>query len=145
MAVPDVDNPRGHQEALVSDPRAGAASQPVVARDGDRLVAAYRVFANPNAYVSRIATAVSFDGGEDWWPLGDVAEGANPALAFTDRGDAVLVSNEGAGLTVRRWQRPSLLDVWLRRTWTARVSLSEPPARAPPTSGRRSPHAVTAR
>ena len=30
-AIPDVDHPRGRQEALVSDPRAGAASQPVVA------------------------------------------------------------------------------------------------------------------
>jgi hypothetical protein len=131
-AVPDLDDPRGRQEALVSRPSAGAASQPVVAHDDDLLVAAYRVFPDPGTYVSQIATAVSFDGGDDWWPLGDVspAAAANPALAFDDRGDAILVTNEGAGLTMRRWERPSLLDVLLRRTWTARAPISEPSAGA---------------
>ena len=72
LAPPPVDGPRGREETLVSDHRAGAASQPVVAvspRDRDVLVAAYRVFSDPAAYVSQIATAVSFDRGERWLPL----------------------------------------------------------------------------
>ena len=135
-AAPDVDGPRGRQETLVSDHRAGAASQPVVAvnpRDRDVIVAAYRVFPDPAAYVSQIATAVSFDRGERWLPLGAVssAPSANPALAFTDDGDALLVTNEQSatwGLTVRRWSRPSRNDVARRRTWEAPAELASPPA-----------------
>ena len=135
---PDADRPRGRQDALVSDPRAGAASQPVVAvspRDRDVLVAAYRVFADPAAYVSRIATAVSFDRGRHWVPLGAVstATAANPALAFNADGDALLVANEQTdswGLTLRRWGRPSMQDVLRRRTWEAPVGLSVPPTGA---------------
>ena len=49
--------------------------------------------------MSRIATAVSFDRGERWLPLGAVssAPAANPALAFTDDGDALLITNEQSG------------------------------------------------
>ncbi len=135
-APPDMDRPHGRQEVLVSDHRAGAASQPVVAvspRDRDVLVAAYRVFADPAAYVSRIATAVSFDRGARWTPLGTVstASAANPAVAFTDDGDALLVTNEKSatwGLAVRRWTRPSRNDVARHRTWEAPAALAAPPA-----------------
>ncbi len=135
-APPDVDRPHGRQEVLVSDHRAGAASQPVVAvspRDRDVLVSAYRVFADPAAYVSRIATAVSFDRGERWTPLGAVSTtpAANPALAFTDDGDALLVTNEQGGswgLAVRRWSHPSRSDVARHRTWEAPAALAAPPA-----------------
>ena len=102
-------------------------------RDRDVIVAAYRVFPDPAAYVSQIATAVSFDRGERWLPLGAVssAPSANPALAFTDDGDALLITNEQSatwGLTVRRWSRPSRNDVARRRTWEAPAELATPPA-----------------
>jgi hypothetical protein len=137
-APPDVDDPPGLRSALVSDPRAGAASQPVVAhspRDHNVLVAAYRVFGDAGAYASRIATSVSFDRGRHWIPLGAVSAdvAANPAVAIDGRGDAYLVTNDqpdnGAwGLTVRRWSRPSLLDVLRRATWQAPSVLDAPPA-----------------
>jgi hypothetical protein len=135
-AVPDVDRPRGIREALVSDVGGGAASQPAVAvspRDRDLLVAAYRAFADPDAYSSQIATAVSFDRGRSWQALGAVsaASGANPALAFDAGGDALLVTNEGsASLVARRWSRPSARDVRRDRTWEPPVTLSTPPAGA---------------
>lgn len=139
-APPDVDDPRGLRESLVSNERAGAAVQPVVAqdpRDHDLLVAAYRLFPDAGTYASRIATAVSFDRGRHWLALGAVSGdgAANPAVAFDRRGDAYLVTNEqpeagGWSLTVRRWSRPSLFDVLRRATWEARSILDTPPAGA---------------
>jgi hypothetical protein len=135
---PDVDDPRGLQASLVSDVRAGGAVEPVVAqdpRDHDLLVAAYRLFPDAGAYASRIATAVSFDRGRRWLALGAVSgdTAANPAVAFDRLGHAYLVSNEqpaagGWRLTVRRWSRPSPIDVVRRATWEAPSVLDTPPA-----------------
>jgi hypothetical protein len=93
------------------------------------------VFADPTVYASRIATAISFDRGRRWQPLGAVSDAvaANPAIAFDARGDAVLVTNEqsasGAwGLTLRRWSEPSRHDVARRRMWEAPNALAAPPA-----------------
>jgi hypothetical protein len=139
-APPDVDDPRGLRGTLVSNTRAGAAVQPVVAqdpRDHDLLVAAYRLFPVAGTYASRIATAVSFDRGRHWLALGAVSGdvAANPAVAFDRLGDAYLVTNEqpdagGWSLTVRRWSRPSAIDVLRRATWEAPSVLDTPPARS---------------
>jgi hypothetical protein len=124
--APDVDHPRGRQEALVSDPRDGAASQPAVAAQGDRIYAAYRVFGDPQTYVSRLATAVSNDGGRRWHSLGVVspAPAANPALVVTDAGDVLLTANEQ--VADGRW------SVAVRRrghrSWDPATVLSLPPA-----------------
>ena len=126
-AIPDVDHPRGRQEAVVSDTAAGAASQPAVALDDDVVVSAYRVFPDPAVYASRIATAVSFDRGERWHRLGTVnAAGANPALAFAGR-DALLLTNEAGAVVLRRWSRPAFLDVVRDRAWETPTPLSTPP------------------
>jgi hypothetical protein len=126
--VPDIDRPRGRQEALVSDVPAGAASQPAIAMDDERVVAAYRVFPEQGAYVSQIGTSVSFDGGRSWDALGPVSgrAGANPAVAFAS-GSAVLLTNEDSAVVLRRWSRPSLRDIRRGATWEAPVALSAPP------------------
>jgi hypothetical protein len=127
--IPDVDQPRGRQEELVSDPLEGAASQPAVAispSDRDILVAAYRVFAGDD-YVSRIATAVTFDRGRHWEPLGAVsgASSANPAVAFDADGDALLITNDLPGdVLLRRWTRPERRDLRRDRTWEAPTTLA---------------------
>jgi hypothetical protein len=123
--IPDVDVPRGSQETVISDPNAGAASQPAVALDDETLVAAYRVFADPAVYSSRIATAVSFDRGERWQRLPALATGANPALAFS-RHDALLATDESRAIVLRRWASPTERDVQRDRTWSSAVALSAP-------------------
>ena len=123
--IPDVDAPRGSQETVISDPNAGAASQPALALDDETLVAAYRVFADPAVYSSRIATAVSFDRGERWQRLPTLATGANPALAFSRR-DALLATDESRAIVLRRWARPTERDVQRDRTWSSPVALSAP-------------------
>ena len=119
--IPDVDDPRGRQEQLVSDPRrrrrlaAGRRHQPARPRPARRRLPRLR---RPGEYVSRIATAVSFDRGAAGSALGAVsgAAAANPAVAFDADGDALLVTNELPGLgrpaalvaadTARRAARP---------------------------------------
>ncbi len=132
-APPDVDHPRGLQEELVSSPSAGAVSQPSVARsprDRDLLVAAYRVFGDPAAYQSRIATSVSFDGGRDWWPLGAVSTdtAANPSVAFNARGDAYLASNSQpvSAVSLRMWRSPSWFDVLRHSIWSPVTAFEAP-------------------
>jgi hypothetical protein len=96
-------------------------------RDRDLLVAAYRVFAG-DAYVSRIATAISFDRGRHWEALGAVsdASAANPAVGFDADGDALLVTNDLPGSVVlRRWTRPERRDLRRDRTWEPPSVLSE--------------------
>jgi hypothetical protein len=121
----------------VSDTSAGVASQPSVARsprDGDLLIAAYRVFPDPGAYESRIATAVSFDGGRDWSPLGSVSTdtAANPSVAFDARGDAHLAFNSqpASAISVRTWPSPSWRDVVRRSTWSPPTVFPLPAAAA---------------
>ncbi len=133
-APPDVDSPRGMQAALVSSPSAGAASQPAVAqspRDHDLLVAAYRVFAEPEVYASRIATAVSFDRGRRWTGLGAVSAdvAANPSVVFDAAGDARLAVNSqpdsGASeVSIRTWRTPSPLDLVRHATWGPATAFS---------------------
>lgn len=128
-AVPDVDQPRGRQETLVSELGVGAASQPAVAATDDVLVAAYRVFANPAVYSSRIATAVSFDRGERWQTLRSGVTGASPAVAFSGR-DALLLTDEAGAVVLRRWTRPTRGEASNGRAWEAPLTLSAPPAGA---------------
>ncbi|WP_028066219.1 hypothetical protein [Solirubrobacter soli] len=127
-AIPDVDRPRGRQESVVSDADGGAASQPAVDVQDRVAVAAYRVFPDPEAYASGIATAVSFDRGERWLRLGTVApSGANPSVAFSGD-DVLLATNEAGAVVLRRWSRPGFFDVLRDRTWESPVALSAPPA-----------------
>ena len=109
-AIPDVDHPRGRQEALVSDADAGAASQPAVAssRDHDLLVAAYRVFADP----ARLREPDRHRGlVRPRRALGCArrvsdASPRTPRSAFDAAGDALLLTNEAGAVVLRRWSRP---------------------------------------
>jgi hypothetical protein len=123
--IPDVDLPRGSQETVISDPKAGAASQPALALDDETLVAAYRGFADPAVYSSRVMSAVSFDRGGHWQRLPALATGANPALVFS-RHDALLATDESGAIVLRRWARPTERDLQRARTWEPPMALSAP-------------------
>src|SRR4051794_28663532 len=129
VAVPDVDVPRGSQETVVGEATAGAASQPAVALRGDMLIAAYRVFADPAGYSSRIATAGSFDRGARWQRPALLPTGASPAGAVSGR-TALLAADEAGAIVLRRWLRPTERDVARDRTWEPAVALWAPPAGA---------------
>jgi uncharacterized repeat protein (TIGR01451 family) len=79
---PDVDDPPGLQEALASDPSLGftSRSEPHIAQnplDPDMLIAGSKFYNRDpdalNEYEFKIGTYVSFDGGQTWTDLGQLA------------------------------------------------------------------------
>jgi hypothetical protein len=187
LVAPDVDDPRGLQDSLASDPGLGFRSQsePHIAQspvDPDVLVAASKRYNRDRdslaEYEFKIGTYVSFDRGRRWhdlgqvavcppaqappasWPgntcypdedparggtgpedaaddrgTGDVGEEyvtSDPWVDFDDEGNALLMvldsppfpSGAGWGMSMHRWETPTLADVRAGLTWSAKIPIN---------------------